>query len=333
MRWLLIFLCLITPGVANMNDEEPAAEKNGVEAVPVPPAPAAGIKTLGGRQFWGDLRFFHGWRLQQNVLTGHHRLLDPADHRHATGTREACEAALERVRTEQELPSMSGRAVVLIHGMGRSSKSFSEMATALAEDGSVVVAFDYPSTRVSIQDSAEYLHSVLQSLDGIESIDVVSHSMGGLLLRACLQKHKEPRFHRAVMLGVPNKGAQVADFLRNNPLFRAALGPAGQQLVTDTDGLIGSLPTPDFEFGVIAGGRSAAKGYNPLLPGDNDMTVTVASTRLPGAADFILLPVIHSFLMTDQTAIAATQNFLKHGRFDPDGKAMPISNDDISVIK
>ena len=329
MRWLLISLCLITPGVANMNDEEPVDEKDETEAV----SQASGVRTLGGRQLWGDLRFFRGWRIQENVLTGRHRLLDGRDHRHATGTREVCEAELQRIRVQQKLPPMSGKAVVLIHGMGRSSKCYSGMAAVLAKDGYVVVGFDYPSTRLTIQESSAYLHSVLQSLDGIETIDVVSHSMGGLLLRACLQIHKEPRIRRAVMLGVPNKGAQVADFFRDNPLFRAALGPAGQQLVTDRDGLIGRLPTPEFEFGIVAGGRSAITGYNPLLPGDNDSTVTVASTRLSGAADFILLPVIHSFLMADKAAIAATQNFLKHGRFDPDGKAAPISEGDISVIE
>ena len=92
------------------------------------------------------------------------------------------------------------------------------------------------------------------------------------------------------------------------------------------------MPPPACEFGILAGGRSATKGYNPLLPGDNDATVTVASTRLPGAADFILLPVIHSFLMTDQAAINATRHFLKHGRFEENRKAEPISADDITVI-
>ena len=125
----------------------------------------------------------------------------------------------------------------------------------------------------------------------------------------------------------------MADFLRNNPLFKAVLGPAGQQLVTDKDGIINSLPVPPFPFGVLAGGRSASTGYNPLLPGDNDSTVTVASTRLAGAADFILLPVIHSFLMSDQKCIDATRHFLQHERFESNRDAEPISSSDVSVIQ
>ena len=219
----------------------------------------------------------------------------------------------------------------MIHGIGRSSKSFAAMGKALANDECIAVPFDYPSTRVTIPESAAFLASVFQSLEGVETIDVVCHSMGGLLLRAFLMAHQEPRLRRCVMLGVPNKGAEMADFLKNNVLFRAILGPAGQQLISDDNGLIGRLPSPQFEFGVLAGGRSAARGYNPLLSGDNDSTVTVASTRLPGAADFILLPVIHSFLMTDKSCITATQSFLSCGRFDPDREPHPIAADDVTV--
>ncbi len=330
MKTLLIIAGLMTCGFANMSDEEEVGsdqEPSGIQE------PESGMATLGGRQFWGDLRYCHGWRIQKNEITGHHRLLNEKDQRIVNGTFKDCETKLEQIRTDQRLPPMSGKAVILIHGIGRSSKCFSGMAKTLSEDGYTVIAFDYPSTRIPIPDSAEYLHSVLQSLDRIDSIDVVCHSMGGLLLRAHLMQHKEPRFRRAVMLGVPNKGAQIADFLKKNSLFKLVMGPAGQQLVTGKDGLIDKLPTPDFEFGVLAGGKSALRGYNPLLPGDNDSTVTVASTRLSGASDFILLPVIHSFLMTDNTAITATRSYLNSGQFNPDGKPQPISCDDITVIE
>ena len=338
---LLLIIALVPSSFAGMNDESPApeqpesqdiADESPVDASGVKAA-LAGVRTLGGRQLWGDVVFFRGWRIQQNVLTKHYRLLDDNDNRFASGTLDECQTRLKEVREEQKLPAMKGRAVILIHGIGRSSKCFNAMAAKLKDEDCTIVGFDYPSTRVPIQASAAYLHSVLQSLEGIQSIDVVAHSMGGLLLRSYLSKYKEPRFHRAVLVGVPNKGAQMADFLKNNPLFKAFFGPAGQQLVTGKDGLVETLPTPEFEFGVMAGGRSQVRGFNPLLPGDNDSTVTVASTRLPGAADFLLLPVIHSFLMTDKSGIAAVQNFLKHGRFDPDRPPEPISADDISVIE
>ena len=44
------------------------------------------MPTLGGKQFWADELFFHQWRIQRNVFTGHCRLLDEHDLRHASGT-------------------------------------------------------------------------------------------------------------------------------------------------------------------------------------------------------------------------------------------------------
>ncbi|MDG1896246.1 MAG: alpha/beta fold hydrolase [Fuerstiella sp.] len=325
----VFLITVLSNGAIAVTDDDHVSKSSGAESSDGP----NGIKTLGGLQFWGDLKFFHGWRIQQNVLTRHHRLLDPHNNRHCSGSADDCEARLREITAKQQLPAMSGKAVLLIHGIGRSSKSFAAMGRTLQEDGYTVISFDYPSTRVPIQQSAEYLHRVIETLDGVESIDIVVHSMGGLVLRSYLQKHTDTRLHRAVMLGVPNNGSQLADFLKNNPLFRMILGRAGQQLVTESDGLIGSLPVPGFEFGVLAGGRGETKGYNPLLPGDNDSTVTVASTRLPGARDFICLPVIHTFLMTDPQAITATRCFLEHGCFSRDRPPSPIRNDEISVIE
>lgn len=283
------------------------------------------MKTMGGRQFWGDVHFFRGWRIQENVVTGHFRLLDPADQRHASGSLKTCRESLDRIRKEQTLPSMSGRAVILVHGIIRSSKSFAGMALALNRDGATVVGFDYPSTRVSIPQAAQYLHRVIESLEGITRIDLVVHSMGGLVLRSYLQKHRDPRIRRAVMLGVPNQGAEIADVFRKNSLFKAFYGPAGQQLISDGDALISKLPIPGFEFGIVAGGRGDNRGFNPLLPGDNDSTVTVASARLTGARDFIIRPVMHSFLMSDSGVIDLTRHFLEHGQFDKGREPQPIT--------
>ena len=44
------------------------------------------MPTLGGKVFWGDNFIYAGWRIQENVVTGHHRLLDPDDVRQAWGT-------------------------------------------------------------------------------------------------------------------------------------------------------------------------------------------------------------------------------------------------------
>jgi len=282
------------------------------------------LKTLGGLQFWGDVFALHGWRIQHNVFTNHFRLLDPDDVRQAWGTKEQCLAALKAIREERKLIPMTGKVVILIHGITRSSKCFRAMEPALHGAGFATLGFDYPSTRVTIPECAKYLRQFLESLDGVEEIHFVVHSMGGLVVRAYLMEHQDPRIRRMVMLGVPNLGARMANLVKDFFAFKAIFGPAGQQLVEEAAGLIPNLPTPAFEFAVIAGARGTPDGFNPLIPGDDDGTVSVAATRLPGAADFLAVPVLHSFLMSNAEVIAACRRFLETGSLRENGIPEPI---------
>jgi len=299
---------------------EPAAveatESTGPWNIPSP--------TLGGMQFWADQAWFRGWRVQRNVFTGHCRLIDPSYYRRAWGTLEQCQAALRQQKKTGGLQPLQGKAVIVIHGIVRSSNCFATMEKALAAEGYEVIRFDYPSTRVPIQESAESLNRVIESLEGIEEINFVVHSMGGLVVRQSLVTRKDPRIGRLVMLGVPNHGANLANMLKDYTLFKTVYGPAGQQLVEDPGGFIAALPTPEFPFAVVAGGKGSAIGYNPWIAGDDDGTVAVTSTRLPGAADFMTVPTLHSFLMSDQAVIESTARFLKTGCLSADGVAKPI---------
>ena len=285
------------------------------------------MKTLGGRQFWSDVRFFRGWRIQRNVFTGHFRLLDPRNHRHAFGTLETCLATLEEIKRREKLPPMSGRAVIAIHGILNSSRVFAAMTPALEQAGYTVVGFDYPSSRIEIGAAAADLKQVIDSLEGIEEINFVVHSMGGLVTRAYLKGERDPRMKRMVMLGVPNRGAEMADFVRKNFAFRLVFGPAGQQLVTGPEGLISSLPIPDFEFATIAGARGHRAGFNPLIPGDDDILVTVASAHLPGATDSMTIRAFHRFIPANAEVIEATVRFLQTGCLRKDGLRQAIPHE------
>ncbi|MEZ6051716.1 MAG: alpha/beta fold hydrolase [Planctomycetaceae bacterium] len=282
------------------------------------------MKTLGGRQLWGDVHFFHGWRIQQNVLDGHFRLLDEDDVRHAWGSHEACHECLQQIRRDQGLKPMSGKAVILVHGIIRSSKSFDPMKEQLRSSGYQVFGFDYPSTRVDIPTSADYLKRCMASLEGIDEINFVVHSMGGLVVRASLEEGHDPRIRRMVMLGVPNRGARMANLLQKNFFYRTLYGPAGQQLIEDAEGYIARLPTPAFDFALISGARGTENGYNPLVPGDDDGTVSLESTRLPGACDFMTVPILHSVLMWDEAVISSTDRFLRTGALRESGMTEPV---------
>lgn len=275
-------------------------------------------KTLGGKQFWSDLFFFHGWHIQRSAVTGHCRLLDADGKRYAWGTFEACKRKLDNIRQERQLGPMSGRAVVLMHGLIRSHASMASMGDYLREKGHYTVFnVEYPSTRFSIEEHANNLAQVLESLDGIEEINFVCHSLGNIVVRRYLHDHldartgkpTDTRIRRMVMLGPPNHGSDMADKFSDNLLFRAS-GTAGQELGAGWKVLSQKLVTPPFEFAIIAGGKGNDKGYNPFLRGDDDGTVRVESARLAGASDFTIVPVLHSFLMKNHKVKQRTLRFL-----------------------
>lgn len=294
--------------------ESGKTENQAAETAPIELNPNLTTRTLGGRQFWADVHYFHDWRIQKNVKTGHFRLLDGDDKRHAWGTFEQCKEKLREVREEQRLPPMSGEVVLLLHGIIRTGKSMRSLAGHLEKQGYHTISVEYPSTCVDIETSARYLGQALESLEGVSRVHFVVHSMGGLVVRACLATHDEPRIGRMVMIGTPNQGAHLATRFKSNIVYRYVLGPAGQQL-SATTGLIPQLPTPPFEFAIIAGGRGTNEGFNPLIPGDDDGTVSVESTRLPGAADFIIVNRIHSQLCHAPETLDFATRFLKDGKF------------------
>jgi pimeloyl-ACP methyl ester carboxylesterase len=282
------------------------------------------MKTLGGWQFWSDVRFFRESRIQRHVYTGHFRLIDPKNHRLAFGSLETCLAKLAKIKQSENLAPMSGKAIIVVHGILRTSGTFAKMCPALRKAGYTVVEFEYPSTRLGIVDAAGDLRQVIESLEGIQEINFVVHSMGGLVVRAYLKEHRDPRIKRMVMLAVPNQGAEMANLLRKSHVVRFLLGPAVRQLVTDRNGLIPTLPIPDFEFAIVAGARGHKSGFNPLIPGDDDILVTVASAQLPGAADSMTVRAFHRFIPGNAEAIDATIRFLQTGSLRQDGTCHPI---------
>jgi len=280
--------------------------------------PNLDLPTLGARQFWADVFWFAGWRIQENVLSGHHRLLDDQDVRRAWGPREACRAVFERERLAQHLSPEADHLVVLLHGLARDRTVWEPMERALIDAGYAVAAVAYPSTRRSVSEHAAQLSQLLTILEGPSRVSFVTHSLGGLIVRAAMRADATwvdrlpPQ--RVVMIAPPSRGSSLAQALADFQPFSIFAGPSGQDLALRE---LADLPAPRCSFGIIAAGRGSAEGFNPWIEGDDDGIVAVEETRLAGATDFLLLKGLHTFVMKDTDAIAATLSFLSSGRFSP----------------
>ncbi len=294
------------------------------------------LPTLGGEQLWTD-KIVHGkWRIQRNELTGHFRLLDSADVRRAWGGEAECRAAFEQLQREGQVPPLKGKAVITLHGLGRTRNSMNAIGRYLERDAEYTwINVSYASTRNTIDEHAQSLAHVIKGLEGIDEINFVCHSLGNLVVRRYLGEanqeqprwRPDPRILRMVMLAPPNNGARIArvtaDLLNDNEFVRLVVGPSAWQLAREWDDAKKKLATPSFEFGIIAGGFGEV-GLNPLLDGNDDLVVSVEETRLVGAADFRLVPCRHAAVLTDPVVLQHIATFLKQGYFTAAAEREPI---------
>lgn len=273
---------------------------------------------------WSDVWFFHQWKIQQHVDTKAYRLLDDDGKSHASGTYEECRAKLEQIKREQNLPAMQGKAVVLMHGLAAPAWSMQLLARHLHKQGGYeTFVVEYSSLRSTIDDQARSLAKVIGSLEGIEEINLVGHSMGNIVIRRYLAGDNtpgdswrpDPRVARVVMIAPPNHGSVAATRLSDNSVFKTVFGESGQQLGVKWDDLESRLATPRTEFGIIAGGWGNKLGLNPFQPGDDDGRISVETTRLAGASDFLVVPAVHEFIAHDPRVLNYTLTFLTSGYF------------------
>ncbi len=215
--------------------------------------------------------------------------------------------------------AMEQECVVLLHGLARVSNSMSELENRLQQAGYSTSNINYPSRRFSIPELADDAvgRGVADCISqNASKINFVAHSLGGILVRQYVQQHELPQIGRVVMLGTPNNGANIVDEVKNWPGF-GLLGPGARELGTDSAGIVHDLGPVDFELGVIAGNVSVNPLGRLLIGEANDSVVSVASTRVEGMKEHLVMPVIHTLMMRDNKVIDHAIHFLKTGQFIP----------------
>lgn len=250
--------------------------------------------------------------------------------------------------TTARVNAHAGDTVILLHGLGRSPLAMARLEHDLKRDGYIVRNLAYPSQRDDIRTLADaVLGPVFAApISGTASADpansaassssaapisspenepapaprihIVTHSLGGILLRQYLKDHGTPALlGRVVMLAPPNAGSEVVDHLRKWAIYRRINGPAGLQLGTDANSVpraLGALPA-SAEVGVIAGNRTLNPFFSAWLPGVDDGKVTVASSHVAGETDHRTMPYSHTWLMWRSPVLSEVRAFLRDGHF------------------
>ena len=222
-----------------------------------------------------------------------------------------------RATAGEEILAPGQDYVVVLHGLARSDHSMEPLAERIAAAGYRVFNLNYPSRQLSPGDLVNALDQALaECCAEAGRIDFVTHSLGGILVRAYLAESPDTRVGRVVMLSPPNQGSELVDLLGDTWIFRTIMGPTAVQMGTGPDSLPNRLPPPEFELGVIAATGTINPPGSAVIPGEDDGIVSLCSMWIEGVSDMITVPDSHAFVMRSPEVARQTVQFLREGHFD-----------------
>jgi pimeloyl-ACP methyl ester carboxylesterase len=207
--------------------------------------------------------------------------------------------------------------VVLVHGFFRNYKDMEVLKLYLNDFGYEGYTVNLPTTFNNFETIYESFKKQLLDLDtaNYTSIHLVGHSMGGLIIRYYLSKHKIPKLGRCVFIGTPNQGTRLADIGLKIPMLASILKPIKVlNSKAPAIGLPQNEPIPD--IGIIAGSNHRLI-TGCFLEKPNDGRVEVAATKLepPLMKDFMELNYVHTKIHKEKATAELVCHFLEFGKF------------------
>jgi pimeloyl-ACP methyl ester carboxylesterase len=161
-------------------------------------------------------------------------------------------------RSTVKRASGGARPVVLIHGWSLNRASMALLAARLRADGRPAYTINYPSMVPETDAKAAAVARAVKQIardSGSDRVDVVAHSLGGIVVRAAARWHgADAVLGNVVKLGSPHRGSAVALLLRSFGILQLRPGSRFLQRLEDeeTPPAIGSLTAIASDFDAIA---------------------------------------------------------------------------------
>lgn len=187
------------------------------------------------------------------------------------------------------------RPVLLLHGLFHNRAVWFLMKQRLEQCGFTVVAVNLPAfemVETLTRKIADTVEETLVTYDA-EQVDIVGHSMGGLLARYYIEfMGGDKRVNHCVMLGTPNAGSKLAPF---------TLSPMGRDLMP------GSALLTELNAAPI----NANVRYFSIFSHHDNLVIPAESAELPGAETIAVEWLGHNSLLFHRETIEATIDALR----------------------
>ena len=214
------------------------------------------------------------------------------------------------------------RLLVFRHGIVLNRYVMLPMERYFRRKGYEVHNSTYPTTRKFVEEHARDLSEELMGLvrrSGKSAepyeLSLITHSLGGLVLRYALTHFEMPPIHRAIMFVPPNRGSATARYFKNWFLYRTIFGTrAGSQLAEDPPGIYGAAGLPSGVDLAIIAGNVRWKIFPVKLEKPHDGVVTFSEANLP-PLPIKMLPHGHTPILFVRYAWEEAEYYLQHGKF------------------
>ena len=210
------------------------------------------------------------------------------------------ETYLSQPESSCESRSLRGDTVIVVHGFAANRLVMSKLAKQIEVLGCEVINWGYSSLRHPIERHVTEFEKLV-ALHGprSKSIHFVGHSMGSIIIHACLSMSCPANLGRAVMICPPLRGSPIAR------LFESTVGrlfPPIVDMSTRQDSYVNQLPDEfPTELGVIA------TPYDHMVP--------VSRTRRFGNCEHLSVVGSHSSVLWSSRVARSTRKFLVEGSF------------------
>ena len=209
---------------------------------------------------------------------------------------------------------MAADTVVLVHGLWMNGLEFGVLRNRLLSGhGFDVHVFSYPSLHGDAAAICRELAEFSARAGQGRPVHLVGHSLGGAFVYRTLTGCAASLGGNAVVMGSPLNGSRAAVAASRYAAIRPLLGPhvlnelaAAPPRRWDGPGALGS----------IAGSRRIGTGqFFAHFDEDNDGTVAVSETIIPGLADHVVLPHSHIGMLFAEDVAREVAHFLREARF------------------